>query len=496
MSAQSPVCSHTINHPQEADKPCHQADDKWILIATITASSMAFIAGTIVNIALPSIQQALDIGFSSAQWIINSFALFLGACILIGGSLGDHLGKRKMFVMGIVIYGVASTGCALSTGINSLIVFRAVQGLGAALLIPQSLAIIASNIPKERRGRAISLWAAASALTSALGPVLGGWLIDSFGWQAAFWFNVPFAVFAVVISLYKVPDDQASQSGRIDWSGAVLAIAGFAVLSLAMTLYAELNNVYWLLGLLISGALIVYGFILRQMHAAEPMLDLSLFKNSLFSGTNLLTLILYAALAAVLYLLPYELIQRRGLSSTQAGMVMLPFGLVMGVLSRFAGSWADKHNPVLALVIGTAIVTAAIIGFSLQRTDLTSGIMLPLIVMSVGMACVVSPLTTIVMNSVDDDQNGAASGVNNSASRLAGLFGVALTGSIGAVVYQNQPGINDSMEFGELPEPDSNVFETAAAAFDLAYQVSMSLTAGICFIAFLISVWLYRKYPH
>jgi EmrB/QacA subfamily drug resistance transporter len=381
-----------------------------VLWATILASAMAFIDGSVVTIALPALQADLGATFESLQWILNVYALFLGGLILVGGGAGDRFGRRRIFMIGIVVFGLASVGCAVSTSVETLIVARSIQGVGAALLVPQSLAIIATAFPRDVRGRAIGFWAGASAITTALGPPLGGVLIDWIGWRSVFWINLPLALGALWLSAAHVPESRdETAAGPLDWRGALLAIVGLGALTAGLTLLVEPERsaagAVILLGLGLLGLTVL---VRVETFASNPLVPLSLFASRSFTGANLVTLLLYGALSAVLFLLPFDLIERRGLSAAQVGLSLLPLGLIIGTGSGFAGRWADRIGPRRPLMIGSVLMAVAAAGFATGSESFGFGVLMPMLVLSLGMAIVVTPLTTAVMNSAPDAQSGAS----------------------------------------------------------------------------------------
>ncbi len=449
-----------------------------MLAATVLASAMAFIDGTIVTIALPVIQAELSATFQSLQWIVNGYTLMLGALILVGGALGDRVGRKRVFIVGIAIFAIASLLCAIASSVQILIAARALQGIGAALLVPQSLAIIAATFPRDVRGRAIGVWAAASAITTALGPPIGGFLIDAFSWRAAFLINLPLSAAALLLAFAYVPESRdETASGPIDWPGSAIVIASLGALTYGLTLLSEgaARGVLALAALSVGAAGLALFWRVEQ-HAANPMLPATLFRSRPFLVANVMTLLLYGALAGVLFLLPFDLIARRGMAASAVGTTLLPFGLIIGLLSRPAGALADRHGPRNFLVGGSLAVAAAAAGLAMSIENFWVGVFAPVVLMAFGMAAVVSPLTTTVMNSAPDERSGAASGINNAASRLAGLFAVAALGAMAALIYHSAGAPTDA-RFGELPGTDDPARAGLEQAFLTAYAAAMSLAA-------------------
>jgi EmrB/QacA subfamily drug resistance transporter len=467
-----------------------------VLGATIIASAMAFIDGTIVTIALPALQADLGAGFSSLQWVVNAYALLLGGLILIGGGAGDRFGRRRILVIGTAVFAAASLACALAPTIGVLIAGRALKGIGAALLVPQSLAIIAAAFPKEIRGRAIGIWAGASAIALSMGPPLGGILIDTLGWRSIFWINLPLSVVVIGLALGYVPESRDETArGPLDWPGGFISVAAFGLLTLGLTRLADASGSVALPAALLGlGAIGLALFLAIESRAASPLMPLSLFSSRTFSGANALTLLLYGALSGMLFLLPFDLIERRGLSATQVGLSLLPFGAIVGTLSRPVGDWADREGPRQPLVIGSVLLAAAAALMALGIENYWMGVLVPVLIMSLAMAAVAAPLTTAVMNAAPTSQSGAASGVNNAVSRLAGLLAVAALGALASAVFGGTLEAGGSpvahTRFGALPALQDPARAVLEHAFARGYAFAQGMAAAWSLLAALVA-WLF-----
>lgn len=405
---------------------------RWVLAATILASSMAFIDGTVVNVALPFLQTDLNATAIGIQWVVEAYSLFLSALLLVGGSLGDLYGRRRIFNIGVVIFAVASALCGFAANIEQLIVARALQGIGGALLVPGSLALISASFDEDKRGKAIGTWSGFSAMTTAIGPVLGGWLVQNISWRAAFYLNLPLALAVLLISIWKVPESRdKNHRGHLDWLGAAFATIGLGGVVYGLIESPRVGFSNWLVLLSLVGGLISLAlFIFNEARTKNPMVPLGLFRNRNFSGANLLTLFLYAALSGMMFFFTLNLIQIQGYSATAAGASLLPFVVIMFTLSRWSGGLIDRFGARLPLVIGPIITAVGLVLFTVPSVspNYWSSFFPAVVVMGLGMAITVAPLTTTVMSSVGEEQAGVASGINNAVSRTAGLLAIAVFG--------------------------------------------------------------------
>jgi EmrB/QacA subfamily drug resistance transporter len=407
-------------------------DPRWALLAAVLGSSMAFLDGTVVNVALPVMQRSLGATVGQLQWVVEAYALMLASLVLVGGALGDRLGRRAVFATGVIVFGAGSAACGAAPGVAFLIGARAFQGTGAALLVPGSLALINASFPPAERGRAIGTWSAWSAITAAVGPVAGGWVATHASWRWLFLFNLPVAAAVVLLAARRVAESRDPEAPRrLDFAGAALATLG-----LGLIVYALIDAGPTGLGsrrtvaLIALGAAFLVAFVVVEARRAAPMVPLGLFRSRAFTGANLLTLCLYAALGGALFFVPFNLIQVQGYTASAAGAALLPFVLLVSALSRRAGALATRLGPRPLLVAGPLVAAGAFlllmragIGGSYWRAFFPG-----IVALGLGMGLTVAPLTAAVMAAVDARHAGLASGINNAAARTAGLLAVAALG--------------------------------------------------------------------
>jgi EmrB/QacA subfamily drug resistance transporter len=480
---------------------------------------MAFIDSTVVNVALPAMQTNLNATIVDAQWVIEAYSLLLSALLLVGGSLGDHYGRRRVFLIGIALFAVASTWCGLSPNIHQLIIARAAQGLSAALLVPGSLAIISSSFAENERGRAIGTWSGFSAITTAIGPVIGGWLIEHLSWRAIFFINVPIALLIIFISLWRVPESFDKESKGLDWLGAILVTFGLGALVYGLIESSQLGfGDRSVIAALIAAAALLALFLIIEARVSNPMLPLVLFRSRTFTGANLLTFLLYGALGGTLFFFPLNLIQVQHYSATAAGAAFLPFVLIIFLLSRWAGGLVESYGSKIPLAIGPLI---AALGFALfMLPDVNAGywrnFFPAVVVLGTGMAVSVAPLTTTVMNSVTENRVGVASGVNNAVARGAGLLAIAVLGivmlysfnhaldrrltdaKVSSAVWQSLQTQRTKLAAASLPDEMDQITQqfvgqTIAESFVHAFRLIMAIGATLAAVSAIVAWVLIGK---
>ncbi len=425
-----PPCAES--RPGAITAPCTPLDRKWVLVATILGSTLAFMDGSVVNIALPTLQSKFGATAGAIQWVVQSYALFGAALLLLGGALGDRYGRRRAFVWGVTIFAVASAACAASQSLGQLVIARSVQGVGAALLVPQGLSIISASFPEDERGRAIGIWSAWTSAFTAIGPVAGGWLMQVWSWRLIFLLNLPMAA-AVLFLAPRIPESHSAKEGTeaqpLDRIGATLNTLSFGALIYALSFAPELG---WrnprVFSLLISGLILLAAFLWSQSNRTNAMMPLSLFSIPRFLAANLLTFLLYGALIGSLYTIPFYVIQVRHYTSIEAGAIFLPLIVLMFFFSARVGAWIPKVGERILLVVGAIFAGAGFAAFALldKLPSYALAILPGVLLLGAGMTLCVAPLSAAVMASVPENQSGIASAVNNAISRLAGLVAVSL----------------------------------------------------------------------
>jgi len=407
----------------------------WLLTTTILASSLAFLNGSVVNIGLPSVGATFKASPGDLQWVINAYLLPLSALLLLGGAAGDRFGRVRLLIIGTAIFGGASIACALAPSLPWLLVGRSLQGVGAALLMPNSLAILGAAFSGEARGRAIGIWASVGAVMGALGPVLGGWLIDTVGWRSIFLINLPLATGAIVLAIVFVRDARREdEAPTLDLLGGLLATTALGAITWGLTIGS--GHAGWTpaaLLLAFAGVALMLSFLAVEWSKGEvAMMPLTLFGSSSFIGLTLLTLFLYGALVALLVLLPYVLIRAAGYSGAEAGAALLPFAVVLALASPMMGGVAGRLGARAPLSIGPLVVAG---GFLLvlrigPHADYWTTVFPAILVIAIGMAGAVAPLTAAVLGSVDSRHTGSASGLNSAIARTGGMVATAVLGGV------------------------------------------------------------------
>jgi EmrB/QacA subfamily drug resistance transporter len=507
-------CDAGVIASTRAGAPCKPSSQPWVIAATALGSGMAFLDSTVLNVALPTIQADLSATAQDAQWVFGAYALVLAALMLVGGSLGDHYGRRRVFALGVALFAASSLWCALATGPEQLILARAAQGLGGAMMVPGSLAIIGASFEEGLRAKAIGAWSGLSGTAMAVGPVLGGFLVEIVSWRAAFLINVPLAVAALLIAFRHVPESRDPDARRLDIPGALLAAVGLGgvVYGLIRSSSAGFGDATVLVPLA-TGLLALAAFVFVESRSSEPMVPLGLFRSKDFDGASLFTFLFYVALTGSLYFLPFLMVQVHGYSALVAGSVFLPFVAIAFVLGRLSGRIVARFGTRLTLVAASLAAAAGFLLFALPGVGHGSywiSFFPAMVVQGFGMALVIAPLTTVALNSVEGPHSGLASGVNNAVTRVAGLLAVAVMGvfvfatfsanldaRLGAM--ELSPEVREAVEaekaeLGAAEPPEGVGAETAARieeavaeSFVVGFRLTMLVSAGLALASALVA---------
>jgi EmrB/QacA subfamily drug resistance transporter len=411
----------------------HAHQKRWVLICAVLASTMAFVDESVVTIALPRMEADLHTTLSAMQWVINAYTLCMSALLLIGGAAGDRFGRRRIFMIGVSLFTLASLACGLAPDPNTLIAARALQGIGAAFLIPCGLALISAVYDEADRGAAIGVWSGASAIAAGAGPIIGGWIVDHVSWRAIFLMNPVLAVPTLWIAVRYLAESRDTQArSRLDWPGALSVFLGLGAIVYGLIAAAAHG---WgdakVSGTIVAGTALLLVFLWIERRSDAPMVPLGLFGSRQFSGVNLLTLLLYGALAGAFFFVPFLIIQVHGYSAAAAGAIFVPFAVILGALSKWSGRLMDRFGARWPLIVGPTIAGVALLLFAMLSTDgHYYAFILPMVVLAFGMAITIAPLTTTVLNAVKQDQSGVASGINNAAASVAGLLVIAVMGTV------------------------------------------------------------------
>ncbi|WP_263377386.1 MFS transporter [Granulicella paludicola] len=437
-----------------------------VLFAAILGSGMVFLDGTVVNLAIPSLQSAFRSNFSAVQWVIEAYTLTLASLLLTGGALGDRYGRRRTYVFGAALFALSSIACGLSVNSVELIGARAIQGVGGALLVPGSLALITSAYPEDVRGRAIGTWSAFSAITTAVGPVAGGWLIQHVSWRWIFFLNAPIAVAVWLLCLAMGESHDDAGPRAMNWRGAALTIISMGSLTYALIEWPVDARHRLLVSLAVVGIAALAGLLTLERKTVDPLIPAEVLHSRNFSGANALTFLVYGPLSAMLFFIPLDLIQAQHYSAIVAGAAFSPFVVIMMIFSRSAGKLVERYGARLPLTLGSLIVALGYILFSMLPQDgrYWTSFFPAVLVTSIGMTLVVSPLTTTIMNSAPREHAGIASGINNAVSRLASLLAVAFFSALLLAVFVRRL----DQQLALLPIPPGEAAEVLASRFQLA----------------------------
>jgi EmrB/QacA subfamily drug resistance transporter len=494
--------------------------EKWILAATVIASTMAFSDMTIVNVALPVLQRDLGVTFSALQWVVESYTLMLSALVLVGGAIGDVYGRRRVFIAGIVIFAAASAGCGLSQSAGLLIAARAVQGVGAALMMPGSLAIVSASFPRERQGHGIGIWSSFTGMSTALAPALGGWLIDVLSWHAAFLINLPLAAISLAIALRHVPESRPERR-RLDVTGMLLAIVGLGALTYGLIGaggwgFGDLRS----FGPMLVGVMALALFVFAESRTTDPIVPLRLFRVPGFGAIQAFTFLLWAALHGTTFFVPLRLMQVHGFAPTEAGAALLPLVVTSSVLSRYFGRLTDRITPRTLLIVGACLTGAGFLYLAMpdSSTRYVVGFFPALLLMGIGMGVCQVSVTVVAMNAAGRTNVGTASAINNAAARTGGLVAIAIFGLIlvngyddalakslhgaglpaavqSALEQQHGKLAGSVLPAGLTPDQHDVAAMIIARSFVAGYRRAMVLAAAMAFVSALIAARSLAAHP-
>ena len=501
----------------------NSAQGKWIMVSAILASAMAFIDATALNVVLPALQKDLDASGTDLFWILNAYLLILASLILIGGAMGDRYGRKKVFMLGILVFILGSAACGFAGNVTFLVICRGVQGIGGALMIPGSLSLISSGIDEKERGRAIGTWSAFTTVVTMGGPILGGALADAGLWRYIFFINIPFGVITLLMLLTNVKEsEEKADRGQLDFAGAItialaLALLTFGFLRIPALGMQNLQSS----GALAVGLILLLLFIRIEYKYENPMMPLSLFRNAVFSGANLLTFFLYAGLGAGMLFLSLNLVQVQGYSQLQSGLTFLPFTLLMISCARFAGKLADRYGPRWFLIAGPAVAGCGMLLLSFVKetsgpADYWTSFFPGILVLGAGMSFTVAPLTTAVMGAVDEQLSGTASGINNAMTRIASVFANAIFGALAVLFFtgllqkqivslplsrqQKSAIVNEAKNLGDAKVPESvdagirpKIEQANKLGFIYAYSMIMKISGALALTGSLMAAVFIQK---
>ncbi len=448
---------------------------------------MVFLDSSVANIILPRLQESFQRDLLDLQWVVTSYGTMLSAFLLLGGALGDSFGRRRLFLIGLALFSVASAACAASQTFWSLVVARSVQGVGGALLTPESLAILNSTFPKDQRAKAVGAWSAASALTGVVGPTLGGWIAEVASWRAVFFINLPLALVSGYLAWTSIPENcSETRVVRFDFTGSLLAALGFGVFISGVT-----KGLVWSL----AGVAILVLFCLYESRIDHPVLPLNVFRNRVFSRINLMTLFLYGALGMAFFYLPTHLIRVKHYSAAQAGMAASPVALLLALFSRSVGAYAESVGSKWFLVGGPALASLGFVALAFASPHHSYWISFfpGFLLLGAGMALTVTPLTSKALSALEDEKSGLASGINNTAARVAGVVGVALAATLITASFHARTGIADPMM--PIPEGATEAFKAAVeAARWMSYRELLLASALLGVLASLAGAWTEKRH--